>query len=193
MVRFAIETKVGRRRIKDGPSVSESSIPIGREILKKICHSLMLTGDSESMKRRFAMVTTFLAVGRSGEVACSSWNSVTWDYDLQNVTMDWKELKTGDADQIIFFSDATTKLLDFYHSMACYLILGGGNSALTATSDANWLIPDLARSHDTAASVMTKYVRSALSSSNDLCLSSNAKDYEGTSLRYTKLVLICLQ
>ena len=172
MVRFAIETKVGRRRIKDGPSVSESSIPIGREILKKICHSLMLTGDSESMKRRFAMVTTFLAVGRSGEVACSSWNSVTWDYDLQNVTMDWKELKTGDADQIIFFSDATTKLLDFYHSMACYLILGGGNSALTATSDANWLIPDLARSHDTAASVMTKYVRSALSSSRSCAIRS---------------------
>ena len=113
------------------------------------------------------MVTTFLAVGRQGDVACSSWNSMTWDYDLQNVTMDWKEVKNGDADQTNFFSDASKKqpLISKYPRRIR-------------------LIPDLARSHDTAASVMTKFFRSAIESSNDLCLSSHAKDYEGTSLRY---------
>ena len=182
-LRLAIETKVNRRRIKSGLSTSDGSNPIGRVLLSKICHALMLVGDSESMKRRFAIVTTFLAVGRAGEVACSSWNSVSWDYDLQNLIMDWKEMKTGDTDKMNFFSDATSKLMDFYHALSCYLILGGGNSTLTASSDANWIIPDLARNQETAASVMTKYVRSALESSEDAFLSSNAKDYEGTSLR----------
>ena len=182
-LRLAIETKVNRRRIQDGLSTSDGSEPIGRVLLSKICHSLMLIGDSESMKRRFSIVTTFLAVGRAGEVACSSWNSVYWDYELENLIMDWKEMKTGDTDKMNFFSDSTSKLLDFYHALSCYLILGGGNSTLTATSDANWIIPDLARNQGTAASVMTKYVRSALESSKDASLSNNAKDYEGTSLR----------
>lgn len=182
-LRFAIETNVNRRRMKDGLPTSEGSQPIGREIIMKMCHSLMLVGDSESMKRRFALVTTFLAIGRSGEVACSSWNSVSWDYDLENLVMDWKEMKTGDTDKINFFSDASSKLLDFYHALACYLILGGGNSTLTASSDANWMIPDLARNQETASAVMTKYVRAALESTSDLSLSSNAKEFEGTSLR----------
>ena len=71
-LRLAIETKVNRRRMKAGQSTSDGSNPIGRVLLSKICHALMLIGNSESMKRRFAIVTTFLAVGRAGEVACSS-------------------------------------------------------------------------------------------------------------------------
>lgn len=102
--------------------------------------------------------------------------------------MDWKEMKTGDTDKMNFFSDASSKLIDFYHSLAFYLILGGGNSTLTASSDANWMIPDMARNQETAASVMTKYIRSALEALDDLSLSSNAKEYEGTSLRYAFII-----
>jgi hypothetical protein len=112
-LRFAVETKVNRRRLKAGLATSEGSRPIEREILKKLCHSLMLIRDSESMKKRFAIVTTFLAVGRAGEIACSSRNSVSWDYDLENLIMDWKELKTGDTDKMNFFSDASSKLLSY--------------------------------------------------------------------------------
>ena len=92
-------------------------------------------------------------------------------------------MTTGDTEKTNFFSDATSKLMDFYHTLPCCLILSGGNSTLTASSDANWIIPDLARNQETAASVMTKCVRSALASSEGAFLSSNAKDYEGTSLR----------
>jgi hypothetical protein len=85
---------------------------------------------------------------------------VFWDYELENLIMDWKEMKTGDDDKMNFFSDASSKLQDFHHSLACYLILGGGNSALTASSDAKWIVPDLARNQETAAAaVMTKYVK----------------------------------
>ena len=182
-MRLAIEVTVNRRRIKLGQNTSDQSKPIGRVILKKMCHTLMLVGDMESMKRRSAMLTTFLAVGRAGEVALSSWNSVSWDYEQNNLIMDWKELKTGDTDKMNFFVDAETKLTDFYHSLSCYLILGGGNSTLTAASDANWMIPDLARNQETASTVMTKYVRSTLESSEDQSIASNAKSFEGTFLR----------
>lgn len=50
------------------------------------------------------MVTTsYLAVGRAGEVACSSWNAVSWDNQLENLIMDWKKMKTGDTDKMNFF------------------------------------------------------------------------------------------
>ena len=143
----------------------------------------MLIGDSESMKKCFAMVTTFLALGRAGEIACSSWNVLSWDYELEDLIIDWKEIKTGDTDKMNSFSDASSQLLDFHHSLACYLIFDGGKSALTASSDANWIVPDLARIQETAASVMTKYVRSIFESLSDMCLSNSAKEYEGTSLR----------
>ena len=84
-------------------------------------------------------------------------------------------MKTGDTDKMIFFSDSTSKLMDFYHSLSCYLILGGGNSTLTTTSDVNWIMLDLARNQGKAAFVMTKYVRSALESSKDASLSNNVK------------------
>ena len=72
LLRLAIETKVNRRRIQDGLSTSDGSEPIGRVLLSKMCHPLMLIGDSVSMKRRTSIVTTFLAVGIAGKVACSS-------------------------------------------------------------------------------------------------------------------------
>ena len=101
---------------------------------------------------------------------------MSWDYELEDLIIDWKEIKTGDV--II-----RSKLLDCHHSLACYLIFDGGKSALTASSDANWIVPDLARIQETAASVMTKYVRSIFESLSDTCLSNSVKEYEGTSLR----------
>ena len=93
----------------------------------------------------------------------------------------------GDEDrrhgQNELFQRSTSKLIDFYHALSLYLILGGGHSTLTASRDANMVIPNLARNQETAASIKTKYVRSALESSGDAFISSNAKDYEGTSLR----------
>ena len=79
----------------EGQSISESSLPTGRSLLLKMCTSLMNNGKTDCMKRRLAIATTFLAVGRSGEVACSTWTSASWDHDLGNLLMEWNEIKTG--------------------------------------------------------------------------------------------------
>ena len=96
-LRVAVEKKVNRRQIQDGRPIAESSLSLGRKLLSSICEGLMkVTLDSvDPMKRRLAMVMTFLAVGRSGEVACSTWTTAFWDYDDGNLVMEWRELKTG--------------------------------------------------------------------------------------------------
>ena len=87
-----------------------------------------------------------------------------------------------------FFSDAEHLELDFYDSMSCYLILGGGNAKLSQSSDCNRIIPDLARNVDTASAVLTKYVREGLASCSEEYISANSGMYEGTSLRLVKVI-----
>lgn len=95
-LRVAVEKVVNRRQLQNGLPISESSQPIGRSLLFSISESLMKDGKVEAMKRRLAIIMTFLAVGRAGEVACSTWTSAVWDRDLGNLMMEWNEIKTGE-------------------------------------------------------------------------------------------------
>lgn len=83
-----------------------------------------------------------------------------------------------------FFSDATVMEIDIYHALSCYLMMGGGNSRMTPGHDSNWTFPDLARNTDTAAGLMTKYVREGMAACADASIAGNSPNYEGTSLRY---------
>lgn len=94
-LRVALEKRVNRRQIYNGLPVSEKSRALGRELLKDLSRTLMKEGKVEAMKRRLAVIMTFLAVGRAGEVACSTWSSGVWDHEHGNYLMDWSELKTG--------------------------------------------------------------------------------------------------
>ena len=94
-LRLAIETNISRRQMISGFAVSESSQAIGRSLLLSINETLMSTGTAEAMKRRLAIVMTFLAVGRSGESALSTWTSAIWDRQLGNLLINWNEKKTG--------------------------------------------------------------------------------------------------
>ena len=183
-LRVALEKKVNRRQIVNGQPVSESSEAIGRCLLITISETLMRDGRMEAIKRRLAINMTFLAVGRAGEAACSTWSSAVWDHDLGNLLMDWSEIKTGDSDPMNFFSDKSSMAIDFYHSLACYLALGGGNAKLSQTTDCNWIMRVLARNAEFLASVVTKYVREALAEYDDETIAQSSRDYEGTSLRY---------
>jgi hypothetical protein len=94
-LRVALEKRVNRRQIYNGLPVSEKSRALGRELLKILSGALMKEGKIEAMKRRLAIIMTFLAVGRAGEAACSTWTSGVWDHEHGNFLMDWSELKTG--------------------------------------------------------------------------------------------------
>ena len=82
--------------------------------------------------------------------------------------MDWKKLKTGDTDHMNFFSDAESKLTDFYHCLSCYLILGCGDTTLSTSTDANWMIPDLARNQESAIQIFL-YCNSSLVEMSHSC------------------------
>lgn len=45
-----------------------------------------------------------------------------------------------------FFSDAGIMEIDIYHALACYLMMGGGNSRMTPGHGNHWIFPDLADS-----------------------------------------------
>ena len=89
----------------------------------------------------------------------------------------------GDSDPMNFFSNQSSMNIDFYHTMACYLVLGGSNAKLSQTTDSNWIMPDLARNVDSASPLVTEYVRESLAQCNDESLAANSGDFEGTSLR----------
>lgn len=204
-LRVAVDRNCRRRQIATGQPISESSLALGRTILTAVSETFMQCGSAESMKRRLAILMTFHAVGRAGESACSTWTSAVWDRDLGNLLINWNELKTGkivvfasreiffykfcfsmilgDSDPMNFFSDVSSMDIDFYHAMACYLIMGGGNAKLSRGEESNWIFPDLARNKDSASSLVTKYIREALADCPDKSLSGCSQDYEGTSLR----------
>jgi hypothetical protein len=68
-LRVALEKRVNRRQIYNGLPVSEKSRALGRELLKILSGALIKEGQIEAMKRRLAIIMTFLAVGRAGEAA----------------------------------------------------------------------------------------------------------------------------
>jgi hypothetical protein len=45
----------------------------------------MKEGEIEAMKRRLVIIMTFLAVGRAGEAACSTWTSGVWNHEHGNL------------------------------------------------------------------------------------------------------------
>lgn len=79
----------------------------------------------DAMNKRAAIITTWLAVGRSGEVAFSNYGNTYWDHDEKFVYFDWNEKKVAKQKPMTFVSDAESYSVDFYHSMACHYIVGG--------------------------------------------------------------------
>ena len=109
-----------------------------------MCDALLKQGDPNSMKKRFALVTTFLAMGRTGELSCATWDSAEWDFELNNLTFYWNELKTSDSDIKNMFSDIGFLKLDWYHSPACFAMLGGDVSDFRSAVENKYMVPSLA-------------------------------------------------
>ena len=59
----------------------------------------------ESVVNFFIILLTFLAVGRSGEAAFTSYKHMTWNYEYDCLEMNWSEIKTVEEKLINFFND----------------------------------------------------------------------------------------
>jgi hypothetical protein len=182
-VRYDVQRRIDNRQIANGEPTSEKSRELGRKLLRVICDAFLKLGDPISMKRRFALVTTFLAIGRSAEISCCVWDQAEWDYELECLLFYWNELKTTDSDLTTMFSDAELVELDFYHSLGFYLILGGDVSAQRKALQNKFMIPSLSLNKKGAADVMTTSTRAGFKACDEPEYQAIADDFECTSLR----------
>jgi hypothetical protein len=168
-IRKEVEKLIMRRNNLVGMPHQEKAARIGRSLLEKIMRHYYKKGDIESFKRSFVVLITWLAIGRAGECAKSTWRNVRWDYDLQCMTFLWIEQKTGSQYEMLFFSDKSSCEMDVFHGLACFLMVGGSSN--------DFIFPDLSNLQQ-PSSALTKYLQKLF---DEKVLPSD--DYSGTSLR----------
>jgi hypothetical protein len=180
-LRNGLTKHISNRCIVAGLPISEKAKPIGRTLLRKIADYLLRQNTVESIEKCFTLVMTFAAVGRAEEAAHSSWNHCNWDFDQENVFLDWPEEKTSKYKLMTFVCDRQYFEIDFYFTLACYFIVGAGtrhyNSNLQPSS--NWMIPHLA-GLAVPNKAITQILKDIISSGT---IEEMCGDITGTSLR----------
>ena len=116
--------------IARGEQVSTSSDAIWRGILNDICHYLVCCADSYSNRYlwRVVFITLYSVIGRAGEAATATWDSMKWNTTLQCPAFLWSEVKTGKTCPVTIFCDASSWKMCWWHAMFCYLMTSDGGS-----------------------------------------------------------------
>jgi len=111
------------------------------ECLRVEMMTIILTQDEMNnakwISNRFKLICLWQAIGRTGELALSSWKTAYWDSALDNLAWMWKDEKNSKEYLMIFFPDAEGFVMDFYHALACYLVFGGGVGDYSRGMDAD--------------------------------------------------------
>ena len=161
---FKLTKSMQDRNIQLGIALSKETKPIGRPELKDACMRLLRDKKSTfaSVTKRFTLVTLFSVMGRAGEGALASWNYARWNPSLESLHCMWSEDKTSSQKEVNFWADADGFHMDFYNSLADYLICGGGAqyNGPTLDASANWIFPQMAAasSKSSSASRVNKIV-----------------------------------
>jgi len=123
---------------------------IGRSMLKKIGTAFLQKNSIDAVVKRSKLMMTFFAAGRSGELANTKWTDTAWDYDDENFQFLWHERKTLASKIVPVFHDNSSFEICFYHSLACYLIVGGnGIRSQMDTLSEQYIFPDMKTAGDT--------------------------------------------
>lgn len=148
-IRLDIDKIVCNRCIALGVPMMSKSEPIGRVLMLVLVRALLKEARSHTEQRASvenwaALVMTFAACGRGGECAQSRWGVTTWNTVYQSLQTLWNETKTSRQKVMLFFPDFKHYELCFYHSFACYLVLGGGSTHMNShNADSGLLFPFL--------------------------------------------------
>ena len=112
--------------------------------MKKVAMSYLAHNSADAIYRRFSLVMIFLASGRAGEAATATWNLSSSDSVLENLYFDWSQSKTSKQKGISLLSDFECYEMDFFHSLACYLLCEFGQRDYTKDSYENhWILPEI--------------------------------------------------
>ena len=74
-----MERLITLRDAREGKRLDESAIPIYRELLQAVLQAYMQVNGPEAYKRNLALLSTWQAAGRAGEVALLSLEAMEWD------------------------------------------------------------------------------------------------------------------
>ena len=78
-------------------------------------------------------------MGRGGDVGLLTWSCLYWNYSEELLGGKWMQQKTSEVSDTTFFTDSANLKTCQFHSMTCYLIVGGGNRRASET----WVFPFL--------------------------------------------------
>jgi hypothetical protein len=149
--RQGCERLIRRRAIVKGDPIKEQATPIPRIAVQDMGFQLFRIGTADAALRRAIIVITYLAAGRGGEAATTTWDLVRWDYDYGVAEFTWSQEKTGKQKPIIFLNSVGGKgwwNMDFYHSLGFLLMAGKGQDKVQRGADDSntqnsWIFPEL--------------------------------------------------
>ena len=100
---------------------------IGRLLLAECCKALLKLNSADRIDKRFKLVATFHAVGRTNELSTFKWNDCIWNLDDECIGALWPEVKTLELKPVYFVFDYQCLETCFYHSCFCYFCIGGSD------------------------------------------------------------------
>ena len=104
-----------------------------------------------------------------GEIATANRRLSYWDHISGSWILKWSELKKSTQKDLSIFVDAVHYQICVLHSLACFLLLGGGYTSYHGPIDSNilWVVPSLyatclgngssSSSHQSAAGKVTGF------------------------------------
>jgi hypothetical protein len=130
-LRLHITTQIVAQLIAEGKTIAKTVTEIGRVWLGFICLALIRClwwskSAGEAGMVRLIFIMLFSAVGRSAEVATTSWQLAYWDHERSCLTMRWSCPKTFHQKTINFFIDYKDYKMCFYHALAVYFMTANG-------------------------------------------------------------------
>lgn len=127
VLRYKLESAICAKYISHGLPIYEKADPIGREGLKRIANFLLSKNSTKGYSSRALLVFIFHAIGRVGEAGLFNWKLCQWNEISNSFNTDWQEIKVRKQKPMSFFPDYEGFLICPFHSMAAYLITGGGS------------------------------------------------------------------
>ena len=147
--------------VQRGEQISSSSDAIWRQILLDICRFLVTTTEQANRYLwRIVFITLYSVIGRAGESATATWNTMRWHTTLQCPVFVWSEVKTGKDCPVSMFCDASSWEMCWWHSMFCYLMTSDAGSydcaKDTIPDGVEFLFPFLHSTSEGVSSMVTR-------------------------------------
>ena len=122
-----------------GGTISKKHVGFPKKVLAEcVKYLLERYDDGTGYEERAVLVMLFHAVGRSSEVAVTTWDSSSWDEERQMLVFDWGELKVGQQYIMTLHPSADVEdgwVLDSFHSLGCYLLCAPSKHKASASAE----------------------------------------------------------